>query len=174
MNWGDVGQWLKRNGAGLVGLAGAVATGNVPAGVAAVASMVSEATGETDPAKALARLQADPETLVRLEEIAKRDEADIRAHHREMLRLELEDTQHEHHETQETIRGGDRAEDPFVRRTRPAQSWVSLFAAIAYTFGTPAPDIYILGLLLTLPWAYAGLRQIGKGVDAVAGMRRAK
>ena len=43
--WGNVGEWLKRNGTGLVGLAGAVATGNIPAGVAAVASMVSEATG---------------------------------------------------------------------------------------------------------------------------------
>lgn len=135
MSWKKVGQWLKDNGTGILGLAGAVATGNVPAGVAAVASMVGEATGETDPIKALVKLQADPATLIKLEEIAKRDEADIRLHHRELLRLELEDAQKEHTETQTTIRTGDTAEDPYVRHTRPLMARQSWYATMAYVIG---------------------------------------
>ena len=95
-------------------------------------------------------------------------QAAMRAHEREVLALVNADRQAEHHETQETVRAGDRAEDTFVRRTRPGQSWVSLFAALAYVFTAAQIDPTILGLLLTLPWAYAGLRQIGKGVDALA------
>jgi len=87
-----------------------------------------------------------------------------------MERLRLEDAQKEQEQTQTTIRTGDTAEDPFVRRTRPAQSWVSLLAALFYVFITQSPDITILMALLTLPWAYAGLRQVGKGVDSVAGV----
>jgi hypothetical protein len=92
----------------------------------------------------------------------------MRAHERDLLALINADRQAEHRETQETVRAGDRAEDAFVRRTRPGQSWVSLFAALAYVFASTEIDPTILGLLLTLPWAYAGLRQIGKGVDAMA------
>jgi len=33
-------------------------------------------------------------------------------------------------------------------------------------FSQNMPDQTVLGLLLTLPWAYAGLRQVGKGVDS--------
>jgi len=84
-----------------------------------------------------------------------------------MKRIELEDEQAQHRTTQETIQAGDRAEDVFVRRTRPGQSWISLFAALAYVFVVEVPDVMILGALLTLPWAYAGLRQIGKGVESV-------
>jgi hypothetical protein len=134
--WGHVGGWLKQNGKGLVGLAGAVATGNLPAGIAAVASMVTEATGTDDPTKALARLKADPETLVKLEEIAQRNEADIRAHHRKLLELELADKQHEHHEQQETIRTGDTAGDEYVRRTRPKIARQSWAGTAIYVFTT--------------------------------------
>jgi hypothetical protein len=119
MEWKDVGNWLYRNGSSLLGLAGAVATGNIPGGVAAVASMITEATGETDPTQALYKLQTDPATMLKLEEIAKANEANIRLHHREMVRLELEDGQKAHSEQQATIRSGDNAEDPYVRHTRP-------------------------------------------------------
>jgi hypothetical protein len=106
-----------------------------------------------------------PEKLAELQ-------AAMRAHERDLLALTNADRQAEHHETQETVRAGDRAEDPFVRRTRPGQSWVSLAAALAYVFTAAEIDPTILGLLLTLPWAYAGLRQIGKGVDALAAKGR--
>jgi len=132
MRWEDVGGWLRSNGGSLLGLAGAVATGNIPAGVAAVASMVAEATGETSPSAALAKLQTDPATLVKLEEIAKRDEADIRLHHRELLRLTLEDAQKAHEQQQLTIRSGDNAEDEYVRHTRPKMARQSWYATMSY------------------------------------------
>lgn len=170
--WGDVGDWLKRNGSNLLGLAGAVATGNVPAGVAAVASMVTEATGESNPAAALAKLQADPATLVKLEEIAKRDEADLRLHHRELLRLELEDAQKEHTEQQETIRSGDNAGDEYVRHTRPMMARQSWYATMAYIIGfeglkafkvTSAGATWDLAMVLIAPAAaYLGFRTIDK------------
>lgn len=169
--WQDVGEWLKRNGGPLLGLAGAVATGNIPAGVAAVASMVTEATGQADPAKALATLKADPETLVKLEEIAKRDEADIRSHHRELLRLNLEDDQKAHKEQQDTIRAGDVAEDEYVRHTRPLmarQSWYGMAAYIAvmevaraFGYGTGASGE--MALVIGAPGlAYMGFRTLDK------------
>lgn len=135
MEWKDLGAWLKANGGNLLGLAGAVATGNIPAGVAAVASMISEATGETNPAAALAKLQADPATLSKLEEIAKKNEADIRLHHRELFRLELEDRQKEHEQTQTTIRAGDATEDEYVRHTRPLMARQSWYATMGYVIG---------------------------------------
>lgn len=58
-------------------------------------------------------------------------------------------------------------ESAVVRPTRPLQSWVSMLAAVNYALMYTNPDATILGLLLTLPCAYAGLRQIGKGIDSV-------
>lgn len=170
MSWSAVGDWLKTNaGTGAV-LVGSMLTGNVPGAIAAGVSLVSSATGETDPAKVLERLQTDPSTVIRLKELAVQDEASIREHIRAMHELELTDAQKEQEETQKTIRAGDVAEDWFVRRTRPAQSWASLFAAFAYIFWNEAKnmeaDVTILGLLLTLPWAYAGLREVGKSISS--------
>lgn len=84
------------------------------------------------------------------------------------LELRLNDLQQEHNTTQETIRNGDNSEDVVVRRTRPLQSWTSLFAAITYVFTASEVNFDILMLLLTLPWAYAGLRQIGKGITSLS------
>lgn len=167
MNWSDVGDWIKDNAGTGAALVGSLLTGNVPGAVAAGVSLVSGATGTDDPVKALQSLQQDPQTVVRLKELANEEQANIRAHIENMERLKLEDAQAKHHETQETVRAGDKAEDPFVRRTRPGQSWVSLFAALAYVFINDKPDVMILGALLTLPWAYAGLRQVGKGIEAI-------
>jgi hypothetical protein len=98
--------------------------------------------------------------------MALQDEQNIREHIRAMTEAELKDKQAEHEQTQETIRTGDNAEDVVVRRTRPLQSWLSLIAALVYVFMRDAPSIEVLALLLALPWAYAGLRQIGKGVES--------
>lgn len=172
LSWSGVGAWLKSNGGSLLGLAGAVATGNVPAGVAAIASLVTEATGETNPAAALAKLQADPATLVKLEELARRNEADIRAHHRELLRMELEDQQRAHEQQQLTIRSGDNAEDPYVRHTRPLMARQSWYATMAYVVGFEALKAAGLGsvgasvelaMLLVAPaGAYIGFRTFDK------------
>lgn len=166
--WKSVGEWLKANAGHTVGLVGGLLTGNAPMAVAAGAALVSSATGTTDPAEALARLQADPATLVRLKELQLQNEADIRAHTQRMLELELADKQAEHHETQATIRSGDNAEDTFVRRTRPGQAWVALFAALGYVFSRESPDWDILMALLALPLVYAGLREVGKFMPGVS------
>lgn len=173
MEWSNVGEWLKSNAGTGAALVGSLLTGNVPGAVAAGVALVGSATGTTDPAKALAALQTDPSTVLRLRELAVQDEENIRSHIRAMTEAQLLDAQAEHKQTQETIRSGDNAEDGFVRWTRPGQSWLSLGAALAYVFVLRAPDVSILTLLLTLPWAYAGLRQIGKGVDAIASVKLA-
>lgn len=171
MNWNSVGEWIKSNAGTGASLVGSLLVGNVPGAIAAGVSLVSAATGSDDPAIALQALQNDPATVIRLRELAVQDDASIREHIRIMTQQKLEDAQAEHHETQETVRGGDKAEDAFVRRTRPGQSWLSLIAAIVYVgYGVGSNsniDATILGLLLTLPWAYAGLRQVGKGIDSI-------
>ena len=170
MDWKGVGNWIKGNAGTGAALVGSLLTGNVPGAVAAGVALVSSATGSDDPARVLQQLQTDPATLVRLKELAYENEQSIRAHIEAMTRAELEDRQAEHHETQETIRAGDKAEDRFVRWTRPGQSWVSLSAALMYAF-SDSPSGEILLMLLCLPWAYAGLRQIGKGIDSVSSAR---
>ena len=170
VTWTDVGDWLKGNaGAGAV-LVGSLLTGNLPGAVAAGVSLVTGATGEGDPDRVLQRLQTDPSTVIRLRELALQEETSVREHIRAMTELTLRDAQSEHEQAQLTIRAGDAAEDVFVRRTRPLQSWLSLVGAIAYvaycTTVDKTVEEMVLGLLLTLPWAYAGLRQVGKGVEA--------
>ena len=167
MQWKDVGTWIQQNAEPGAALVGSLLTGNVPAAVAAGVALVSGATGHADPAKALQSFQSDPATLVKLKELAVQDDANIRQHIRDMTELELKDKQAEQAETQQTIRSGDNSQDVVVRRTRPLQSWVSLGAALVYAF-MPSPNLTVLAALLTLPWAYAGLRQIGKGLDAFA------
>lgn len=162
MNWSDVGDWLKNNATGGASLVGSLLTGNIPGAIAAGVSLVSGATGTTDPLKAMQLLQTDPATQVKLQELANSNEQSVREHIRAITELDLKDKQAEHEQTQLTIRSGDNAEDPFVRRTRPAQSWVSLLAAIYYALSRAEPDPYVLGLLLTLPLAYAGLRGADK------------
>ena len=106
MDWREVGEWLKSNAGTGAALVGSLLTGNIPGAVAAGVSLVSSATGTADPQQALEALQTDPQTLVRLRELANAEQANIRAHIEEMTRLQLEDTQKEHAETQATVRGG--------------------------------------------------------------------
>lgn len=160
--WAAVGSWLKDNATGGAALVGSLITGNLPGAVAAGVSLVASATGSTDPGAVLRSLQADPAVVVRLQELANQDEANIREHLRAMTELEYQDAQASHHETQETIRNGDNADDRVVRWTRPLQSWVSLSAAITYIFYVPEPDLMLAVALFTLPWSYAGLREVGK------------
>jgi hypothetical protein len=169
MDWKDVGDWLKTNAGTGAALVGSLLTGNIPGAVAAGVSLVTSATGEATPDKVLAQLQAEPGTVLRLRELAVQNDASIREHIRAMTELEMKDRQAEHHETQETIRAGDRAEDRFVRWTRPGQSWLSLTASLIYVFTRDDPSIDVLVVLLALPWAYAGLRQIGKGLTTIKG-----
>lgn len=172
MKWEDVGNWLMTNAGSGAALVGSLLVGNVPGAIAAGVSLVGSATGHATPDEAMIAFQNDPATVTKLRELALQDEAGIREHVRAMTELQLKDSQAEQEQTQLTIRSGDNSDDVFVRRTRPGQSWVSLLAALAYVgYGAvtgKAVDGYVLAALLTLPWAYAGLRQIGKGVDVWA------
>ncbi len=166
MNWSGVGDWITGNAGTGAALVGSLLTGNLPGAIAAGVSLVSGATGTNNPAHALMELQQNPDALVELRKLANEEKHSIRKHLEEMTRLELEDDQKSHHETQQTIRAGDKAEDKFIRWTRPGQSWCMLIASIFYIFKIEVPDVTILGVMLMLPFAYAGLRQVGKGIDS--------
>lgn len=160
MEWSDVGGWLQKNAGPSAALVGSLLVGNVPGAVAAGVALVSGATGHATPDEAMNAFQTNPDTVVKLRELANADAASIRDHIAKMTELDLADKQAEQHETQETIRNGDKQDDRVVRWTRPLQSWVSLMAAIFYCLNNPHPDLAILGMLLTLPFTYAGLRTV--------------
>lgn len=177
-NWKDVGEWLQRNAGSGAALVGSLLTGNIPGAVAAGVAMVGSATGHATPDLALNSLQSDPASVIRLREIASQDEASIREHIRAMAEIHARNEQAEHEQTQLTIRSGDNAEDIVVRRTRPLQSWASLAAAFAYVAWREGSkqdiSVEVLMILLTLPWAYAGLRQWGKNAQLKASTHPAK
>ena len=174
MNWASVGEWLKGNAGTGAALVGSLLTGNVPGAVAAGVSLVSSATGTSDPVEALQKLQSDPATRVRLAELQQQEQASIRTHIAAMAELDYQNAASEHHETQETIRAADQSGDTLVRSTRPLQSWVSLVAAIVYVFTLESPDIFVLSALLTLPFTYAGLRGVDKVVAMVGQVKRGR
>lgn len=158
--WKKLGEWLKDNAGSGAALVGSLLTGNVPGAVAAGVSLVSSATGTDDPVKALESLQRDPQTVVRLRELAQQEQADIRRH--------LEAI---HRETQTTIRAGDVALDDYVRRTRPQIARQSWAAVIAYCLGSWVVhawtgstlfDPYIASILSAPAWAYLGMRTADK------------
>lgn len=170
MGWSNVGSWLKQNGKGLTGLVGSMLTGNVAGAVASGVSLIAGATGTDDPLKALNRLQSDPQTLIKLEELANQEQASIREHIQEIERIKLQGFL----SGQETIRTGDTAQDQYVRMTRPRMARQSWFATIAYCLGSAVAlynqvDLFQfeIALILSTPaWAYLGLRTIDKfGVE---------
>lgn len=165
MNWDSVGDWLKENGGKSAALVGSLLTGNVPGAVAAGMSMVATATGTDDPQQALDTLQMDPSTHAELQRIAMEEEKSIRHHIAEMKRLELEDKQKAHSETQQTIRNGDSQESK-IRWVRPVYALIALIAAIAYAFVKNTPNEFIFATLVSMPLAYMGLREVGKGISA--------
>ena len=174
MSWSAVGEWIKGNAGTGAALVGSLLTGNVPGAVAAGVALVSSATGTNDPQEALRALQSDPNTRVRLAELAQQEQSSIRAHIEAMTAMQLQDAAAEHHETQETIRAGDKADDRLIRWTRPLQSWLSLCAAIVYVFTIASPDGYVLAALFTLPCAYAGLRGVDKAIEMVGKVKMGK
>lgn len=171
MTWAKVGQWLKNNAGEGAALVGALLTGNAAGAIAAGASLVASATGASEPAGVLARLQADPATVVRLQELALQEQQSLRAHLEAVLRAELEDKQHEHGQTQSTIRAGDASTDERIRMVRPTmaqQSWVATIGYCVGAFGVLAItgadvfDAYVAGFLSAPAWAYLGLRTVDK------------
>lgn len=172
MNWSDVGEWLKENAPAGAALAGNLLVGNIPGAVAAGVALVSSATGTSDPAKALAALQGDPTTMLKLRELAVQEEASIREHIRLMEEARLKDEQAAHAEQQQTIRSGDNASDEYVRRTRPMMARQSWFATCGYVIGFEALKAagafqvgasFDLAMLILAPaGAYLGFRSWDK------------
>jgi len=183
--WSAVGSWLKDNAGTGASLVGHLLTGNVPGAVAAGVALVTSATGESDPTKAMERLQSDPATLIKLKELAYADAANIRQHTANMARIELEreaaelaDQQSQHEQQQATIRAGDQATDKFVRWTRPGQAWFFSFVSVAWAFVTRCDtdlELYVLMVFISYPAAYAGFRTADKvgGLIGQAKMLRA-
>lgn len=171
MSWERVGAWLRENGGTGAALVGSLLSGNVPAAVAAGVALVGSATGEATPERALAALQQNPATMLRLRELAVQEADSVRQHLRLTEEARQRDEQLQHEQQQQTIRAGDAAPDEYVRRTRPRmarQSWavtavyvLAFEAAKAGGIGTgPAVE---LAMLLSAPaWAYLGFRTIDK------------
>ena len=161
MSWSDVGDWIKDNAGNGASLVGSLLTGNVGGAIAAGVSMVSGVAGTTDPDKALLALQADPKLLIELERVKNERSREINRHIETMALAEIEDKQKAHEQTQLTIRNGDNAQGG-VKWIRPLHSTASLIFAMIYTYNAETVDPYILGLFLSLPFAYGGLREFGK------------
>lgn len=172
MEWSAVGSWLSQNAGAGAALVGSLLTGNIPGAVAAGVSMVTSATGESDPGKALYTLQNDPGTVLKLRELAVQEADSIRKHIRDMEELRLKDKAAAHHEQQETIRGGDKAEDEYVRHTRPKlarQAWYITAAYVLVFEGLKAAAIFPGGASLEIAMllgspaaAYLGFRTVDK------------
>lgn len=179
-SWAEVGDWLKANGGTGAALVGSLLVGNVPGAVAAGVALVSSATGEADPEKALAAVQTDPGTLLKLRELAVQDADSVRKHIQTMEEERLKDVQAEHEQQQLTIRAGDNSQDEYVRHTRPLMARQSWYATTAYIIGFEAAKgaalISVgasteLAMLLMAPAAaYLGFRSLDKrgAANAVA------
>lgn len=170
--WAKVGDWLKDNAGAGASLVGSLLTGNVPGAIAAGVSLVSSATGSNDPQKVLETLQTNPETLLKLKELAAKEDQSIREHIRALEELRLKDEQAAHTEQQQTIRSGDNAGDEYVRHTRPLmarQSWyatmvyIVVFEAAKALGYTSTGAVMELSMVLIAPAAaYLGFRTMDK------------
>ncbi|WP_243032996.1 hypothetical protein [Vibrio cincinnatiensis] len=107
-----------------------------------------------------------PESLVELERIKVEMEKEVTRRQE----LALHDKQAEHHETQETIRNGDKAEDPYIRKTRPLMARQSFWGMLLYIFifegiksfnpSAGGADAWMALTIGTPAFAYLGLRTL--------------
>lgn len=130
MNWSDVGGWIKENAGTGAALVGSLLTGNVPGAVAAGVSLVSGATGSDDPSKALATLKSNPESIVKLKELAYKNEESIRKHLEEMIRIDLEELQVRTKDTQNARLAHKDSKAPVVVSTIVVSGFVAAIYSI--------------------------------------------
>ncbi|OEE42308.1 hypothetical protein [Vibrio anguillarum] len=137
--------------------------------VAGMVEQVDNALGMTKEQKEMALTREmqklPPEALVELERIKVEMEKEVTRR----MELQLGDKQAEHKETQDTIRSGDKAEDPYIRETRPLMARQSMWATMLYCFLMEmlsvlgygdGVDLYAAGILSSPAWAYLGLRTL--------------
>ena len=167
MDWSGVGNWLKNNAGTGAALVGSLLTGNVPGAIAAGVSLVSSATGESDPQKVLESLQTDPSTMLKLRELAIQEQESIRENIRLTEEMRLKDEQAAHKEQQDTIRSGDSSTDEYVRHTRPLMARQSWYSTILYVMVFEGLHVWNLGaganwemamILVSPAAAYMGFR----------------
>lgn len=180
MEWKDVGNWIKANAGPGAALVGSLLTGNIPGAVAAGTALVAGATGTTNPTEALAALQGNPETLLRLKELALQEQDSVRRHIEAMESLRLKNEADAHQEQQETIRSGDNAEDEYVRHTRPKmarQSWygTAIYIAAAevckWAGVAAAGASFDIAMILASPsLAYIGFRSMFDKTGGFSGL----
>jgi hypothetical protein len=172
MKWSDVGDWLAKNAGPGAALVGSLLTGNLPGAVSAGIALVGSATGTTDPAQAMQYLQANPDAMIKLKELAYRDADSIRQHIRLQEEARLKDEQEAHRQQQETIRSGDNATDEYVRRTRPTMARQSWYAGAGYIVAmeilkafdvTKTGAVVELAMIILAPsMAYIGFRSLDR------------
>lgn len=169
--WAKVADFLKSNATDGVALVGSLLSGNIPAAVAAGAAMIQSATGTDNEERALEQLRTNPEAVMRLKELFYANETDNRRHLEAIELARMQDMQHEHSETQKTIRAGDQSNDEKIRLVRPTMAKQSWVATIAYCIGCFAIesidsrdifDMSVAAFLSAPAWAYLGLRTIDK------------
>jgi len=106
-----------------------------------------------------------PEAVVELEKLKIELEKQVTRRQE----LQLSDKRAEHHETQETIRAGDTAQDEVVRHTRPLMARRSFWVMVLYIIGMEGLKAFAYGsgadwtLAMTLgtpAFAYLGLRTV--------------
>lgn len=140
-----------------------------PAG-GAVGGLVASWLGvEADADAVMRKLQADPESLAKLQQMEIEERMQLRQLQFEQAKLQLTDKQHQHEQQQETIRSGDNAEDEYVRRTRPkiarhsfvaGAAYVLLFELIAAFTSADGADMALAGAIFSPALAYMGFRTL--------------
>lgn len=163
--WGKVGSFLKEFGGDGASIVGSLLMGNVQGAISKGVAMVQEATGKDDPDEAMNVLKNDPQSIVRLKEIALEEKINLREHLAKTKEMELRDKQSSHSETQKTIRAGDQIPGA-SKWVRPVHATISLLALIYYALTSPTPSLEVLVILSALPLAYSGLRTLDKNTFA--------
>lgn len=126
-------------------------------------------TGETDEEVATNKIINDPALQLQYQQM-------LSAERLKFKEMELQDQQHAHQQQQETIRGGDSSEDPYVRHTRPLMARQSWYGTAGYVFLFEGLKAYGIGsgasweitmILLSPAAAYLGFRTGDKFADAL-------
>lgn len=94
----------------------------------AVVNLAKTVAGESDPEKAVNKIIADPALQLQYQQMLSTERL-------KFAEMEYQDKQHAHEQQQLTIRGGDVAQDEYVRHTRPLMARQSWYATAAYVIG---------------------------------------
>lgn len=136
----------------------------------ALVDVARKVTGEPDGEIATNKIINDPALQLQYQQM-------LSAERLKFKEMELQDQQHAHQQQQETIRGGDSSEDPYVRHTRPLMARQSWYGTAVYIIGfegmkalghtTTGASWDLAAILLAPAAAYLGFRTGDKFADAL-------